>query len=98
MLLSLGEAGSVALCGEMKACVPAILQEAVDTTGAGDTFHGACLAYLLEHQFLEDVTEERLRGMLQFANAAASIVTTRKGALSVMPDRDEILRLMQANT
>ena len=35
-------------------------------------------------------TEEQLREMLRFANAAASIVTTRKGALRVMPKREEV--------
>ena len=34
--------------------------------------------------------EERLGEMLRFANAAASIVTTKKGALRVMPEREEV--------
>ena len=32
--------------------------------------------------------------MLTFANAAASVITTRKGALRVMPTRDEIQNLL----
>lgn len=35
-------------------------------------------------------TEEQLKAMLRFANAAASIVTTKKGALRVMPKRSEV--------
>lgn len=35
-------------------------------------------------------TEEQLKEMLRFANAAASIITTRKGALRVMPTREEV--------
>ena len=35
--------------------------------------------------------------MLSFANAAAGLVTTRKGALRSMPEHDEIHRLMAAN-
>lgn len=34
--------------------------------------------------------EEQLGEMLRFANAAASIVTTKKGALRVMPEREEV--------
>ena len=39
-------------------------------------------------------TEENLKEMLTFANAAASIVTTRKGALRVMPEREEVEALI----
>ncbi len=39
---------------------------------------------------LEELDEQKLTRMLTFANAAASIVTTRKGALRVMPAKDEV--------
>lgn len=45
------------------------------------------------HLFAEkcrECTEEQLQEMLRFANAAASLITTRKGALRVMPAREEI--------
>ena len=37
-----------------------------------------------------ELTEQQLKDMLTFANAAASIITTRKGALRVMPSLEEI--------
>ena len=37
-----------------------------------------------------DWTEDDLKEMLTFANKAASIITTRKGALAVMPTPEEI--------
>ena len=43
---------------------------------------------------MESLEEENLREMLTFANAAASVITTRKGALRVMPTRDEIENLL----
>jgi fructokinase len=43
---------------------------------------------------LENLNEDKLRGMLSFANAAASLVTTRRGAIKSMPDRDEVKTLM----
>ena len=46
--------------------------------------------YVLEHG-LEDLTDENLAELLTFANAAASLITTKKGALRVMPERDEVL-------
>ena len=43
---------------------------------------------------LENLTEGQLADMLLFANAAASIVTTRKGAIRSMPTRKEVLALV----
>lgn len=48
-----------------------------------------CLHYVLKYG-LEHLDEEKLAEMLTFANAAASIVTTRKGALRVMPGVEEV--------
>ena len=39
---------------------------------------------------LDNLTAEDLKDMLETANAAASIVTTRKGALRVMPQLSEV--------
>ena len=72
----------------------AFLQEnTVDTTGAGDTFFGCILHYLCRYG-IRDLNETRLREMLRFANAAASFVTTRKGALRVMPGVEQINKIL----
>ena len=63
-------------------------------SGAGDTFCANSLNYILEHG-MEELTEENLKELLTFANAAASLITTRKGALRVMPTREEIQEFMQ---
>lgn len=70
--------------------VPAFtLGNTIDTTGAGDTFCASVLATILGLGIDELSVEER-RNMLRFANAAAYIVTTRKGALRAMPELSEI--------
>lgn len=90
ILLSMGREGSRAYYKDLRVEVPSFIQEnTIETTGAGDTFGGSCLHYVLE-KGLENLTEEGLREMLTFANAAASIITTRKGALRVMPEMDEV--------
>lgn len=95
ILLSMGRDGSRAYCGDVKVEVPAILQEAtIETTGAGDTFGACVLNYVLEHGWKEYKKEE-LEEMLLFANAAASIITTRKGALAVMPTKEEVVELLE---
>ena len=72
---------------------PFIQKNTIETTGAGDTFCACVLHYVLEHG-LTDLTENDLKEMLTFANAAASIITTRKGALRVMPEREEVEKLL----
>lgn len=61
----------------------------IETTGAGDTFCANALNYVLDHG-MENLTEDNLRELLTYANAAASLITTRKGALCVMPEKEEI--------
>ena len=51
----------------------------------------ACVLNTVLEKGLEQLTQESLTEMLLFANAASSIITTRKGALKVMPQRQEIL-------
>ena len=90
ILLSMGRDGSRAYTKDLRVEVPAFIQEnTIETTGAGDTFGACVLNYVLEHGWKE-YNEEELKEMLVFANAAASIVTTRKGALRVMPTREEV--------
>ena len=94
ILVSMGKEGSRAYYGgKMVEVKPFIQKNTIETTGAGDTFCGCVLHYICEHG-LENLTEENLLEMLQFANAAASIITTRKGALRVMPEEKEIAGLL----
>ena len=73
--------------------MPFLQENTIETTGAGDTFGGCILNYVLE-KGLSDLSEDDLKEMLTFANGAASIITTRKGALRVMPDREEVEKLI----
>ena len=94
ILVSMGKAGSRAYYHESVVEVKPFLQKnTIETTGAGDTFCGCVLHYICEHG-LEQLSEENLTEMLTFANAGASIITTRKGALRVMPEKEEICELL----
>ena len=94
ILLSMGPAGSRAYYRDMRVEVAPFLQKnTIETTGAGDTFCACVLNYVLDHG-LENLTEAQLAEMLRFANAAASQITTRKGALKVMPSREEVEQML----
>ena len=94
ILLTMGKDGSRAYYKGMRVERPGFSVKAIETTGAGDTFCGSSLNYLVEHDF-ENLTEEQLGEMLTFANAAAALVTTKKGAIKAMPVKEEVLELIQ---
>lgn len=90
VLITMGKDGSRAYYnGRRVECAPFLQEHTIETTGAGDTFCASILNYVLEHG-LEDLSDENLMEMLTFANAGASLITTRKGALRVMPTREEV--------
>ena len=95
ILLSLGKEGSRAYYKGLRVEKAPYLQEnTIETTGAGDTFGGSCLHFVLKYG-LDNLDDEKLLEMLSFANGAASLITTRKGALKVMPEVDEVKKLIQ---
>lgn len=94
VLVTLGANGSRAYYKDIVVEEPAFLQQkTIETTGAGDTFTGCMLHFVLQYG-MEHLTEEILHDMLRFANAGASLITTRKGALKVMPTKQEIEMLL----
>ena len=96
ILVSMGKEGSRAYYKDMIVEVKPFLQEnTIETTGAGDTFCANVLNYVLENG-LEDLTAEGLEEMLTFANAAASIITTKKGALRVMPTKEDVENFLKS--
>lgn len=92
---TLGKDGSKAYYKDTCVFAKGILNPyTVETTGAGDTFCANALNYILEHG-MEELTEQNLKELLTYANAAASLITTRKGALCVMPTKEEIEDYLQ---
>ena len=94
ILLTMGKDGSRAYYKGMRVERPGFSVKAIETTGAGDTFCGSSLNYLVEHDF-DNLAEEQLGEMLTFANAAAALVTTKKGAIKAMPVKEEVLELIR---
>jgi fructokinase len=68
--------------------------EAVDTTGAGDSFVAGILVGVLEqraqHSKVVDYAE-----LLRFANAVGALTTTGKGAIPSLPPRDKVTKFLQ---
>jgi sulfofructose kinase len=87
VVITLGERGLVwKSAGGARGELPAIPVNAIDTTGAGDCFHGAYAAALAERQDWQST--------LRFASAAAALCCTRAGARRGIPDRREVEDLL----
>ena len=89
-----GADGSYSFYKEHMVFVPSfLLGGTIDTTGAGDTFCACVLNYVCEND-LEHLDESNLEEMLKFANAAAYLVTTKKGAIKSMPEKKKIVSIL----
>jgi fructokinase len=85
-----GADGSYSFYGDKRVFVPSFkLGGTIETTGAGDTFCACVLNFVLEHG-VDGLSEDDLTQMLRFANAAAYLVTTKKGAIRSMPEKEQV--------
>ena len=92
-----GADGSYSYTGGRRVFVPSFrLGGTIETTGAGDTFCACVLNYVLEHG-ADKLSEIEVTDMLRFANAAAYLVTTRKGAIRSMPEREQVEEILANN-
>lgn len=82
LIVTEGKKGVRYFDGMQEVVVPGYKVEAVDTTGAGDTFNGAFAVALAEGMSLTD--------SLRFANRAASLSVMKFGAQGGMPSRLEV--------
>lgn len=98
LLVTAGAEGSYAFYKDRIVYQPSFkLGGTIETTGAGDTFCGSILHNLLERN-IDELTEDDLKQMLIFANAAAYLVTTKIGAIRSMPTIDEVWKIIEENT
>ena len=83
---TMGKEGSIAFYDDLVVKgKPYVTNKTIETTGAGDTFMGCVLHCVLENG-IDNFDENKLKKMLDMANQAASVITTRRGALRVMPE------------
>ena len=84
--MTLGAHGSLARCDGRFHYSPAFVVNCVDTTGAGDVFHGAFCYAVLQGMPMRDA--------LEFSNAMAALNCTALGARGGVRGLDEIRALM----
>lgn len=92
VLVTMGEKGGAYRNRVCRGHLPAYDVEVADTTGAGDAFMGAVLHQLKELSAakIASLDREVLEDVVDFANAAGSLTTTRGGAIPALPTLEEI--------
>jgi len=85
--LKLGSEGSLVVTEKERIKTPGFKVDAVDTTGAGDVFNGVFLVGFLEDWGLEKTAK--------FSNAAAALKTLGRGAVSLVPAREEVSQFLK---
>ena len=89
-LITLGKNGAYWRTGELSGTEPGFKVQVADTNGAGDTFFGAFLSRIAKHGGLNDLSAEQIARFVRFANRAASITSSRPGAIPAMPTAEEM--------
>ena len=92
--ITAGPDGSHCFFGGRHVFVPGFKVRTIETTGAGDTFCASVLNFVLERGLI-GLTDADLWDMLRFANAAAYLVTTKKGAIRSMPEKAQVLDILR---
>lgn len=96
LVVTLGRHGSLIVCGDERVDVPAFAADAVDTTGAGDTFCGMFAAALAASgRAPASVDAALLADAARAGAAAAAIAVTRPGAQDAVPSAAEVAALIE---
>ncbi len=90
VIVTLGADGAYWRCGGLEGMVPGFKVKVADTNGAGDTFFGAFLSKIAERGDIDGLSKDEMDSFVRFSNKAASITTSRPGAIPAMPDLEEV--------
>ena len=82
VIITMGSKGALYANKEKQTLIPGQPAKALDTTAAGDTFNAALAIYIAEGNSISEA--------IKFANKAAAISVTRKGAQPSIPYRKEL--------
>ena len=89
-VVTLGAKGAMWRYGDLQELAAGCPVKVADTNGAGDTFFGAFLSRIAARGGLENLTADEIQSYVLFANKAASITTSRPGAIPAMPTLQEV--------
>ncbi len=89
VVVTLGDSGLIWIKDEQRGELPAFKVDAIDTTGAGDAFHGAFAAGVASKMKWEE--------LLKFSSAVAALTCTKLGARHALPTIREVKTFLRNN-
>lgn len=92
VVVTLGAQGTLVVFNGYKEIIPARSVQVVDTTGAGDAFVGGLLCKLSESNDWQQL--ETIREAVLWGNCCGGLATTKKGAMSALPKRTELIEFV----
>ncbi|MEN8904940.1 MAG: carbohydrate kinase [Clostridiales bacterium] len=97
ILITLGSKGCYYCFKNFIGKVNPVNAQTIDTTGAGDIFFGSFLYYLINKLNVDivNLTKENIYNMVLFANTAAAVSTEKKGAISSIPELEDVCKRIQ---
>lgn len=99
VIVTAGEKGAFYKTAKSSGLFETYKVKTIDTTGAGDAFFGAILSQFKGKTInqIKDFSEAEWKRIMNFANAAGSLTTTRQGAIPALPSLNEIENLIKQN-
>lgn len=95
LIVTRGKQGATFYKKDLEVFVEGYEVNAIDTTGAGDSFVGAFLSRLSKlDKHISQLTKEQLMEIGKFAHATAAIVATKEGAIQALPSLSEVQSFM----
>lgn len=97
VILTQGKKGAVLYKRDESIHADGYLVNVEDTTGAGDSFIGAFLYQVAQHDEIDTIKNEQFYEILKFSNAAAALTTTKFGAISALPTHKEVINFIKSS-
>lgn len=98
VVVTRGEQGCYYDDGSSRGYLPGFQAEVVDTLGAGDAFVAAMLARLMKEPKGSRLSDQRLRKIMEYANAAGAIATQTRGVIPALPTAQQIAQFLAARS
>lgn len=98
LFITLGLEGSYFRTKQFHDYVPTIKAKVIDTTGAGDAFNAGYIYALYENQKNpSQMTKHELITAIHRSNVIATLTTTKKGAITAFPKKEELAKILSDN-
>jgi fructokinase len=98
ILVTAGDKGCFYYLGETKGRLPAFSVQAIDTTGAGDSFLAGFLHQLCENGIGSLASPIKVQKTVVYASAVGALTTTKPGAIAAQPTPEEVQAFLASNS